>query len=86
MKVWDAETGQEILTLKGHVEAVRAVAFSHDGRVYAWDAKGKVLAWTVSDGQSTEPTDPPVDPKERFDALSPDGSRRALGVLATYSS
>ena len=32
MKVWDAATGQEILTLKGHTGAVTSVAFSPDGK------------------------------------------------------
>ena len=31
VKVWDAATGQEMLTLKGHT-AVYSVAFSPDGR------------------------------------------------------
>jgi WD40 repeat protein len=30
-KVWDAATGQELLTLKGHTGGVRSVAFSPDG-------------------------------------------------------
>ena len=32
MKVWDAATGQEILTLKGHTGLVTSVAFSPDGK------------------------------------------------------
>ena len=32
VKVWDAGTGQETLTLKGHTELVASVAFSPDGR------------------------------------------------------
>ena len=32
MKVWDAQTGQELLTLKGHTGRVRSVAFSPDGK------------------------------------------------------
>ena len=32
MKVWDAATGQEILTLKGHTGSVKSVAFSPDGK------------------------------------------------------
>ena len=31
-KVWDAQTGQEMLTLKGHTNFVTAVAFSPDGK------------------------------------------------------
>ena len=32
VKVWDAETGQETLTLKGHTGGVTSVAFSPDGK------------------------------------------------------
>src|SRR5207248_8414426 len=32
VKMWDARTGQEVLTLKGHTGAVSSVCFSPDGR------------------------------------------------------
>ena len=32
LKVWDAESGQEILTLKGHSGWVTSVSFSPDGK------------------------------------------------------
>jgi WD40 repeat protein len=31
-KVWDAASGRELLTLKGHANSVWAVGFSPDGR------------------------------------------------------
>ena len=34
VKVWDAGSGQETLTLKGHTDVVRGVAFSPDGRTH----------------------------------------------------
>ena len=32
VKVWDADTGQETLTLKGHAGVCHSVAFSPDGK------------------------------------------------------
>jgi eukaryotic-like serine/threonine-protein kinase len=66
VKIWDATTGEEGLTFKGHSDKVTAIAFSNDGGriasaspkkgVTVWDAKsGDVLA-TLERGQlSPEP-------------------------------
>jgi WD40 repeat protein/tetratricopeptide (TPR) repeat protein len=58
VKVWDAQTGQEILTLRGHTEGVRSVCFSPDGRRLAtasarWtsmDLPGEVKVWDAQTG------------------------------------
>ena len=45
VKVWDATTGQEALTLKGHTSSVGSVSFSPDGQRLAsasWDHTVKV--------------------------------------------
>jgi hypothetical protein len=52
VKVWDASTGQELLSLKGHTREVSGVAYSPDGRRLAsasWD--GTVKVWDASTGQ-----------------------------------
>src|SRR5262249_24942009 len=52
VKLWDAISGEEIRTLRGHADQVRCVAFSPDGSRLAsaaWD--GLVIVWDVADGR-----------------------------------
>ena len=52
VKVWDAATGQEALTLRGHTGWVRTVAFSPDGRASPRPATiATVKVWDVATGQ-----------------------------------
>jgi hypothetical protein len=49
------------------------MVFSPDGkRLFAWDAQGNVLAWSIPDGKPIEPRDPPQRPRPG-PAFSPDG-------------
>jgi WD40 repeat protein/serine/threonine protein kinase len=46
MKVWDAETGKEIRTLKGHAGVVKSAAYSPDGkRLASASGDGTVKVW-----------------------------------------
>jgi WD40 repeat protein/serine/threonine protein kinase len=54
LKVWDAQTGKEVLTLKGHSAAVSGVSWSPDGERLAsaggWSDK-TVRVWDVQTGK-----------------------------------
>ncbi len=75
MKMWDAQTGQELLTLKG---ASQSVAFSPDGKRLASVAPGAVKVWDVQTGQETLSLKASQS-FVSFVAFSPDGHR--LGAL-----
>ena len=78
VKVWNAETGQEVMTLS-HSGGVGTAVFSSDGRlivsrdnntVYIWDARNGNRIRTISI--------PNVSGFPRLLALSPDGSKIAV--------
>jgi len=56
VKIWDAQTGTDLRTLKGHGGFVWKVAFSPDGRYLAsgsWDSTVRV--WDLKAPESAEP-------------------------------
>ncbi len=75
VKVWDAGTGHEFLTLKGHTG--RPMAFSPDGKwlAYASIPNGTVKVWDTGSGQ--EKLDLKGHVSVRSVAFSPDGKQLA---------
>jgi len=54
LKVWDAQTGQETLTLKGHSNTVNSVSFSPDGkRIVSGSYDNTLKVWDAQTGQET---------------------------------
>jgi len=82
-KVWDAATGQELLTLWGHAAPIYGVAFSRDGtRLATGDENGVVKIWDLGPDRELLSVQPgkagPVD--VRVGGFSPDGSRLSVAV------
>jgi WD40 repeat protein len=77
VKIWDAATGQESLTLKAHTNMVWGVAFSPDGRRLASaSADDTVKVWDAATGQESLTLKAHTS-GVRGVAFSPDGRRLA---------
>ena len=51
LKVWDADTGAEVQSLKGHPDEVTCVAYSPDGkRIVSGSADGMLKVWDADRG------------------------------------
>jgi WD40 repeat protein len=77
VKVWNATTGEESLTLKGHSSAVVSVAFSPDGkRIASASVDQTVKLWDVATAQETLTLKGHSAPVASV-VFSPDGDRLA---------
>jgi WD40 repeat protein/serine/threonine protein kinase len=78
VKVWNAQTGQELLTLKGHRGFVDSVAFSPDGkRLATLSRDNTVKVWDAQTGQETLTLKVRHLSISGSVAFSPDGKRLA---------
>jgi WD40 repeat protein len=81
VKLWDAQTGQEVLALKGHASSVTSVAFSPDGKRLASASGEEVKVWDATTGQEILAWKVLLPFHSlRMVAFSPDGKRLAGSV------
>jgi WD40 repeat protein len=71
-KVWDAQTGRELLTLRGDAHGLNCVAFSPDGKLLACGGDGNLTVWDGLTGQQLL-SFPAHDDSIVGVAFSPDG-------------
>jgi WD40 repeat protein/serine/threonine protein kinase len=82
LKVWDAETGAEVLACSGHQRNIVGVAFSPDGnRLASAGLDATVRVWDATTGQGVFTLGDLPDGALSV-AFSPDGERLALGTTA----
>jgi len=80
MRVWDAETGQELTQLTGHIGIVYSMAYSPDGsRIVGGSSDGTVRVWDAETGRElTQLTG--HTRRVNSVAYSPDGSHIVSGA------
>ncbi len=79
VKVWDAASGLERLTLRGHSEEVLGVAFSPDGTlVLSGSYKGTLKVWNAGSGEERLSLNRQIGGLASV-AFSPDGKRVLSG-------
>ncbi|MEF3274842.1 MAG: serine/threonine protein kinase [Chloroflexus sp.] len=77
--VWNASTGEQITSLRGHESSVRTVAFSADGSLAATGSDDEtVRIWRTADWQALQVIQHPACPIESV-CFSPDGHYLAVG-------
>ena len=79
MRLWDADSGDELAVLRGHEDGVSSAVFSPDGsRMASWSGDGTVRLWDVESGQDLLVLRGHVGGVSSL-AFSPEGSRITTG-------
>jgi WD40 repeat protein/serine/threonine protein kinase len=76
VKVWNAQTGQQVLSLKGPTDAIFSVCFSPDGKHLAGASGSELKVWDAQTGQQVLALKGHTD-ATRSVCFSPDGQRLA---------
>jgi WD40 repeat protein len=78
-RVWDAQGGNLVLTLRGHTGPVNSVAFSPDGTGFVTaSGDGSLRVWDVATGKLLRMFNPQSGPLTAI-AYSPDGKQLLVG-------
>ena len=76
MQIWEAATGANVLTYRGHTYWTRAVAWSPDGKLIASGSLREVQVWNANQGRKVS-SYRSHEGWVRAVAWSPDGKRIA---------
>jgi WD40 repeat protein/serine/threonine protein kinase len=68
-KLWDAASGSELHTIKGHTAGISSAAFLAGGRLLTGSKDGTVAQWEVATGQEVRPgiSLAPAEDRDAFD-------------------
>lgn len=84
-KLWDVETGQELMTLQGHTSKVVCLDYSPDGRLIATAGDdGTLRLWDAQTGRTLMVLEPEAGNLQSV-AFSPAGWRLPAPILSSMS-
>ena len=78
LKIWDANTGKELQTLKGHTDTIESAAFSPDGQRIVSGSYKTLKIWDANSGEELQTLTGHTDNVYSV-AFSPDGQRIVSG-------
>jgi WD40 repeat protein len=80
VKIWDAKSGKELKTLKGHTDQVYCVAINNDGLVASGSRDKTIRLWDVKEAKTLKELKGHAESVESI-AFSPNGKLLASGGL-----